>query len=128
MENNNLFDDDKNIIRKIGLKVRKKRKQAGLTQEQVAEFMDCSITTISRLENGQQLMSLVNLIRLAEILDTDISEFLSDFTIKQDITLRSDDDRFLLLLKQYTPQQKEFIYESMKWFLENFPDFSPSDR
>lgn len=125
MENRNFVDEDTIIIEKIGAKVRRKRKAAGLTQEKLAELMDCSITTISRLENGQQLMSMVNLIRLAEILNANVSDFFVDFNFRNDITLKSDESHFLDLLKEYTPQQRQFLYQYMAWLLENYPDFVP---
>lgn len=125
MENRNFVDEDTIIIEKIGAKVRRKRKAAGLTQEKLADLMDCSITTISRLENGQQLMSMVNLIRLAEILNANVSDFFVDFNFRNDITLKSDESHFLDLLKEYTPQQRQFLYQYMAWLLENYPDFVP---
>lgn len=125
MKDHFLQEDDTAIMKKIGARVRKKRRAAGLTQEKLAEHMDCSITTISRLENGQQLMSLVNLIRLAHLLNTNVSDFFVDFNFANDITLKTDDSHFLDLLKEYSPSQREYLYQYMAWLLEKFPDFLP---
>ena len=38
----------------FGRRVRRLRQAQGLTQEQLAERMDCSLTYISKLENGRQ--------------------------------------------------------------------------
>lgn len=125
MENKALLDSDTAIMKKIGSKVRKKRRAEGLTQEKLAELMNCSVTTISRLENGQQLMSFVNLIRLASLLNTNVSDFFVDFEFNQDITLKNDEAHFINLLKEYTPSQREYLYQYMVWLLEKYPNFLP---
>ena len=54
--------NDTEIVKNIGQHIKKKREIMWLTQGKLAEIMDISITTISRLENGQQCMSVKNLI------------------------------------------------------------------
>ena len=57
--------NENEIVKNIGQHVKKKRETMELTQERLAEIMDISITTISRLENGQQCMSVKNLVKLS---------------------------------------------------------------
>lgn len=44
--------------KKFGVNVRKYRKIAGLTQEQLAEIVDCSNSHIGQIENGRGIPSL----------------------------------------------------------------------
>lgn len=57
---------DSNRNARIGANVRKLRKQAGLTQAQLAEDIDCCPAYISRVECGVKGMSVNSLLRLAD--------------------------------------------------------------
>ena len=50
----------------IGDEIRKAREAAGLTQEQVAERMQTTQSTIARMESGRTMPSLRTLSRYAE--------------------------------------------------------------
>jgi transcriptional regulator with XRE-family HTH domain len=58
----------------IGGALRELRKQAGLTQEQVAERMSTSSTYLSRLEAGQRDIRLSTILRLLDALGTDLHQ------------------------------------------------------
>ena len=51
----------------FGHRVRRLRQAQGLTQEQLAERMDCSLTYISKLENGRASCSMDRLFELADV-------------------------------------------------------------
>lgn len=53
----------------IGERVRFYRKQKGLTQEQLAEFIDFNTKSVSLLENGHNYIALNKLPKLCSILD-----------------------------------------------------------
>lgn len=56
-----------------------KRKQAGLTQEQLSEKMNISAVYISYIENGNRKISLEMILRLINTLQiTDICRFFKD--------------------------------------------------
>ncbi len=96
-----------------------------LTQEKLAEMMDISITTISRLENGQQCMSIKNLIKLGKILQLDVAELFSSYKFSTSITIKDDDKQIIDILNQCTPQQKKYFIEYMKWILDNYTHMRP---
>lgn len=123
MKSNTEHWDEKEILQNIGLQVKKKREMAGLTQERLAEKMECSVTTISRLENGQQCMSVQKLIRLANILCTDVSDFFCHCKFSDSISMRKEDEQVIEILKQSTNEQKKYFIEYMKWMLDEFPFF-----
>ena len=55
-------------LKAIGARIFEKRKQLGLTQEQVAEQMDVSIQMVSNLERGNKAIKIDNLIKISRIL------------------------------------------------------------
>lgn len=71
--------------KKIGARIRRLRKAAGLTQEGLAASLDeaTSQNTISSWENGVTLPPLARLIALSSIFDCDISYLLCDYDKKQ---------------------------------------------
>lgn len=125
MSNNTHNWDEREIIRNIGHHIKKKREIMELTQEKLAELMDISITTISRLENGQQCTSVNNLIKLANILQLDVSDLFSSYKFSDSMDLKESDELIITILKQSSPQQKKHFIEYMKWFLDNYPHLQP---
>ena len=56
-------------LAEIGKRIQLRRKQQGLTQEQLADRMNVSIQMISNLERGNKAIRIDNLINLSQILD-----------------------------------------------------------
>ena len=59
-------------------RIRKAREQAGLTQEEVAEALFVSRQAVSKWESGLSRPSTDNLIRLAQLLGTDVQSLTQD--------------------------------------------------
>jgi len=51
----------------------------GYSQENLAELANISVTTISRFEQGDQLISLPTFIKIVDALDMDINEYIPIF-------------------------------------------------
>ena len=68
----------KDLLPKLGERLKEIRKIRGLTQEVLAEKVDLSPQYLSRLEGGHQSPSLETVAGLAEALDLELSE-LFDF-------------------------------------------------
>ncbi|CAK7047902.1 helix-turn-helix domain-containing protein [Kerstersia gyiorum] len=62
---------------KIGEKIRKLRRERGLTQEELALELDTAASTVSRIENDERTPSLDMLGRLASSLQVGIGELFS---------------------------------------------------
>ena len=60
---------DSRQLQEIGNRIQNRRKQLGLTQEQLAEAMNVSIQMVSNLERGNKAIRIDNLINLSQILD-----------------------------------------------------------
>jgi transcriptional regulator with XRE-family HTH domain len=62
----------------FGATVRRLRKAAGLTQEQLGERCKMDLSAVSRLERGQRNPRLDTLVRLARALDVPPAALLED--------------------------------------------------
>ncbi|MBQ2954342.1 MAG: helix-turn-helix transcriptional regulator [Clostridia bacterium] len=62
----------------IGQRIRRSRKNANLTQEQLAELADISVVYVSKLENGQRSPSLETLIDICNVLHCSMDDILED--------------------------------------------------
>ena len=60
---------DEKILQDIGYRINRRRKELGLTQENLAEKMDVSIQMISNLELGKKAIRPENLIKLCNSLN-----------------------------------------------------------
>ncbi len=68
----------------IGKRIQSRRKQQGLTQEQLAEMMNVSIQMVSNLERGNKAIRIDNLIKLSQILDISTDYILTGKTTAED--------------------------------------------
>lgn len=64
----------KDLLRKLGARLKEIRKARGLTQEALAEKVDLTPQYLSRLEAGHQSPSVETVARLAEALDLELYE------------------------------------------------------
>lgn len=60
---------DDNLLKEIGDRVSRRRRELNLTQEQLAEKMDVSLQMISNLEQGKKAIRPENLVKLCNALD-----------------------------------------------------------
>ena len=61
----------------IGNNVREYRKQKHYNQEKLAELLDVSVATISRIENGSSAMDILILMNISKILEQPIDNIIS---------------------------------------------------
>jgi putative transcriptional regulator len=62
------------------------RKAKGLTQQELAEKMNCKKSTISNWENGYSNPTLADAFKVAEILDSDINVIFSGLKVQESYT------------------------------------------
>ena len=67
---------DVQLLRSLGARLQEIRKDAGWTQEELAEAIDVEAVTVSRYETGSRALSLTLLARVAQALDVTLSELL----------------------------------------------------
>lgn len=66
--------DDYNV--KIGKAIARQRKKAGLTQDQVADFLKVKKGTVSRIENGAIAVGIDKIYDLHKLFNCHVSDFL----------------------------------------------------
>lgn len=79
---------------KIGKRIAFARKQAGLTQEKLAESIGVSVSMISRLERGSHMASLQHLLEISEVLHVGLQDLLCDLFVYPDE--KASDTQYLI--------------------------------
>lgn len=67
--------------KKVGKRVADARRQAGMTQELLAEKLNVSVSAVSRLETGSNMVSLERLLDISEILNVGLQDLLCDLFV-----------------------------------------------
>ena len=65
------------MLKKVAENIKKKRKEINLSQQDVADKMNCSRQYYSRIESGEHDYRLCTLHKVANALDTSIVELIS---------------------------------------------------
>ena len=94
---------DTQLLKEIGSRIQKRRKELSLTQEQLAERMDVSVQMISNLELGKKAIRPDNLVRICKILGTD-----TDYILNGTITI-SRADRITKKIMGLSDQNRELV-------------------
>lgn len=89
---------------KLGMRIKEIRISKNLTQDNLAQMIDCNVSHVSNVENAHTKVSLIAL--LANALDTTIDYLLSDQYVKSENAL---DGAILKALKKCDNEKKERI-------------------
>lgn len=73
------------IIFKIGDAIKTRRKEKGITVQELADQSNVSKGLISQIENGRTMPSLLVLIEIIKSLDTDLNVFFKDIQLKNEL-------------------------------------------
>jgi len=90
----------------IGKRIKEKRKQAGLTQEQLSEKIGVTVGYVSQCERGISKINLEKLSEIADILGADLSYFVTGSTPDGDLYLK---DEFCSKYEKLSSLQKKQI-------------------
>ena len=90
----------------LGQRIKECRKNRGLTQEQLAESAELSANFIAKIESSSSTISLLTLVKLANILNSSIDYLLCDNTS----TEINETDMFIInMLKTFDEQDKSLL-------------------
>jgi len=95
----------------IGERIRKGRKEKGLTQERLSEEIDITIAFLSRIERGAAQINLRRLAQISTVLDIPIEKLITGTTVTATNYL---DKELYNVLIQCTPQKQRLIYNIAK--------------
>ncbi|MDD2367618.1 MAG: helix-turn-helix transcriptional regulator [Desulfuromonadaceae bacterium] len=86
--------------REIGVIIRNRRKELGLSQEQLSEKVGVSYQQIQRYENGGSMLNVENVQRVARALSIPVTLFFEDtkkpVAVNDSIVISSTDEKTLL--------------------------------
>ena len=95
-------------LEEIGLRIRKRREEMKLTQEQAAELLDISLTHYKNIEHGRGNMSVDLLMVLCEEFELDPTYLLTGMKIASNPIME--------LYKQL-PDGKKYPFEMLMYYL-----------
>jgi transcriptional regulator with XRE-family HTH domain len=112
--------EDTGIISTVAENVRRARKAAGLSQEELALEADVDRTYISQVERGKRNITVVVLSRLARAMRTSAAELVSDTRRIVDGVRSRDDYRGLLNAFSYA-WTIPFMYTTyLRWWCDDW--------
>lgn len=91
---------------KLGMKIKEIRINNGLTQDKLAELVNCNTSHISNIENNHTKVSLNVLLAIANSLNTSIDYLLSNQYENSSLALNNE---ILRALKDCSDEKKEKI-------------------
>jgi transcriptional regulator with XRE-family HTH domain len=98
----------------IGNRIKEARKNAGLTQTELAEPLELSQPAINLIESGRVSLTLDNLFMISEVLGQPIEYFLGIGSGE----LMADEVEWLQLYKAIPPKDKPTIIELFRGYIE----------
>ena len=99
----------------IGQRLKNARKEAGLTQEFIAEKLNLSIAFVSRIERGDSHINLKRLSEFCDLLNVSEGEILNGVSISNTNYLTTE---FNDILKKCSPEKQKLIYKISKIIAE----------
>ena len=100
-------ESQEKLIESISKNISKWRKRNELTQAQLAEKLNIETETISRLERGKHLPSLVTLHKIADQFSISIAELLVDPTL----VFENDVIIIARMLSELSLEDREFVFK-----------------
>lgn len=101
--------------RQIGYRIKEVREQNRLSQAQLAEITDLSVSYISHIENAKRKASLESIIRIVNALGITVDELLAGVQMNNPAAYQTDID---ILMEDCSENEKRFVYELIKISLE----------
>lgn len=92
----------------IGSRIRNLRMEKNLTQEELADMIDVSMSFLSRIERGYAHINLKRLTQVSEIFNVTPGYLLTGSNVESKDYLRKE---FSEILDRCTPEQQKLIYQ-----------------
>jgi len=92
----------------LGNKIQRIRKRKGITQQTLAELVDCSTTHICYCESGRRHMSVDTLVRIANALHVTADELLID---SLENTVKVSNHEFAAILIDCSEYEKQVLLD-----------------
>lgn len=111
-------EDDFSVIdyQAIGMRIRRLRKEQGLTQEKLSEMSNQEPSNISHIERGATKLSLPTIVSIANALHVTVDDLLCDSLTESKHTFENNAES---ILSDCTHQERIIITETMRALKEN---------
>ena len=100
----------------IGVRLKQARLNKKITQEQLAEKLDVSVTYISRIERGSTNINLKRLSEICDLLDVTEGEILNGTSKTSPMYLTKE---FNDLLKNCPPEKIDLVYNTAELIIKH---------
>lgn len=101
--------------RQIGKRIKEIREQNNLSQAELAEATNLSVSYISHVENAKRKASLESVLRIVNALGITVDELLAGVQLHNPTSYQTDID---LLMAECSEKEKRFVYEIIKASIE----------
>jgi len=101
--------------RQIGKRIKEIREQNNLSQAELAEATNLSVSYISHVENAKRKASLESVLRIVNALGITVDELLAGVQLHNPTAYQTDID---LLMAECSEKEKRFVYEIIKASIE----------
>lgn len=91
------------------------RKKHGLSQKELAEAMGISDRTISTWENDNSAPSIKDLVKLVELYDIDLDDFLCVTRKTPDKTKEERNEEFIAQFRALSPKRQRALLMTLDW-------------
>lgn len=108
----------------IGQRIRRYRKAQNLSQEQLAERIDISVTHMSHIETGNTKLSLPVLVSLAQALEVRTDDLLFDRPSDKDVSLQE----MAMLLDECSPTEVRVLVDIATAAKKAFDKHRPNEK
>lgn len=96
----------------IGKRIRQRRRELSLSQEQLAELIDCSTVHMSRIERKGQI-GIRLLVRVAQVLGISVDELVGNFPSQNAVT-----DKVCLMMLSRSDREQRILFQMLEEFCE----------
>lgn len=103
-------------LMELGSRIRRRRTELGLSQEELAERAGISANTVSRIEGGQMAMSVETFRKLVEILIVEADYLLDTENVLPEEKLRIQ--KMVLGIYQLREKEQKIVMDILKVFIE----------
>lgn len=103
-------------FRAIGQRMKQNRRARGMTQEDLAEALGCSVGYISNMERGTTKISLTTLAKIADTLHCDLGELVVGTSMRGEHYL---DFEFEEIISTLDEKEKQMLLHLLKTYIKN---------
>jgi transcriptional regulator with XRE-family HTH domain len=101
---------EQRIAMEIGVSIKARRLERGLSQDQLSERLDVGPETVSRMERGVVMLTIPKLVELANVLDCPVEAFIP----KASGSTLSGANEVAQMLKPLSKKDAQFVVELLE--------------